>query len=389
MQFLKADSAITLKIGPFLDDSDGKTAETALTITQADVRLSKNGANIAQKNESTSCTHDELGIYGCPIDATDTDTEGRLQLWVHESGALPVWHEYMVVNANVFDSLFAAATTDYLQVDAIQISGDATAANNCELMFDGTGYAGGSERLQVDVREFGDANLALTTQMKADVDAEADEALTNYDPPTRTEATADKDAIITEVNANETKIDTIDTVVDAIKAKTDNLPTDPADDSDIDTQLAAIKSDTAAILVDTGTTLDGKIDTIDTNVDAILVDTGTTLDGKIDTIDSVVDAIKAKTDDLPSGIAKNVQLSNFSFLMVLSSDHITPATGKTVAGTISQDGGAFASLTNSVAEVANGIYKVTITQAEMNADIIVLRFTNADCDSRLITITTS
>lgn len=37
--------------------------------------------------------------------------------------------------------------------------------------------------------------------------------------------------------------------------------------------LGAIKTETAAILVDTGTTLDGKINTIDTNVDAILVDT--------------------------------------------------------------------------------------------------------------------
>ena len=37
--------------------------------------------------------------------------------------------------------------------------------------------------------------------------------------------------------------------------------------------LGAIKTDTAAILVDTGTTLDGKINTIDTNVDSILVDT--------------------------------------------------------------------------------------------------------------------
>lgn len=37
--------------------------------------------------------------------------------------------------------------------------------------------------------------------------------------------------------------------------------------------LGAIKADTAAILVDTGTTLDTKLNTIDTNVDSILVDT--------------------------------------------------------------------------------------------------------------------
>ena len=41
------------------------------------------------------------------------------------------------------------------------------------------------------------------------------------------------------------------------------------------------------------------LQTVDDNVDAILVDTGTTLDGKIDTIDGIVDAIKLKTDLLP------------------------------------------------------------------------------------------
>jgi len=55
----------------------------------------------------------------------------------------------------------------------------------------------------------------------------------------------DLDTLLSRLTANvatEAKQDTIDTVVDAIKAKTDNLPADPADDSDIDTQLAAISS---------------------------------------------------------------------------------------------------------------------------------------------------
>jgi len=128
MLWLKQSTVVTVKIGPFVDEDDGKTAETGLTISQADVRLSMNGGNIAQKTESTACTHDELGIYGCPLDATDTGTLGRLQLWVHESGALPVWHEFMVVPANVWDSMFGA---DKLQVDATQIEGgDATDAIN-------------------------------------------------------------------------------------------------------------------------------------------------------------------------------------------------------------------------------------------------------------------
>jgi hypothetical protein len=48
-----------------------------------------------------------------------------------------------------------------------------------------------------------------------------------------------------------------------------------------DTDLPAVKADTAAILEDTGTTLPATLATIDGIVDDILVDTGTTLDGRI------------------------------------------------------------------------------------------------------------
>ena len=127
MQYLKADTEITVRVGPFLDDTDGKTAETGLTITQPDVRLSKNGGDFAQKSAAETLVHDENGWYILTLSTTDTNTEGRLDLAIHESGALPVWREFMVVNANVYDSLFAAATTDYLQVDTIQVEGtDAT-----------------------------------------------------------------------------------------------------------------------------------------------------------------------------------------------------------------------------------------------------------------------
>jgi hypothetical protein len=119
MQYLKQSTAITLKIGPFLDEDDGKSSEGGLSITQANVRISKNGANIIQKADTSSCSHDELGIYGCPLNTTDTNTLGRLQLWVHESGALPVWHEYMIVDTNVYDSLFG---TDRLQTHTAEMT---------------------------------------------------------------------------------------------------------------------------------------------------------------------------------------------------------------------------------------------------------------------------
>ncbi len=89
------------------------------------------------------------------------------------------------------------------------------------------------------------------------------------------------------------------------------------------------------------------------------------------------------------GVSKNVALSNFSFLMVLSSDHITPAAGKTITAEISKDGGAFATCTNSVVELSNGFYKIDLTEAEMDADLIALKFTEANCDQRSLTMVTS
>jgi hypothetical protein len=70
------------------------------------------------------------------------------------------------------------------------------------------------------------------------------------------------------------------------------LPISDAGGLDLDTQIG---TDIDAILVDTGTTLDGKIDTIDTNVDAVLVDTGTTLDAALAVVDANVDAILVDT----------------------------------------------------------------------------------------------
>jgi len=117
--WLKQSTAIDLRIGPFLDETTGKDAETGLTVTQAEIRLSKAGGDFAQKTESTALVHDELGYYICKFDTDDTDTLGMLKLAVHESGALPVWHSWMVLPANVWDSLFGA---DKLQVHADEIT---------------------------------------------------------------------------------------------------------------------------------------------------------------------------------------------------------------------------------------------------------------------------
>jgi hypothetical protein len=75
--------------------------------------------------------------------------------------------------------------------------------------------------------------------------------------------------------------------------------------ADISADIAAVKSDTAATLTDTGTTLpalfgspagasvSADIAAVKSDTAAILVDTGTTLDGAITTIDGIVDDLKS------------------------------------------------------------------------------------------------
>lgn len=118
-QWLRQSTAATVVLGPFVDNADGYTAETGLTISQADIRLSKNGTAFAQTNNAAGATHMENGHYSVPLDTTDTDTLGRLRVAVNESGALPVWQDFMVVPANVWDSMFGA---DKLQVHADEIT---------------------------------------------------------------------------------------------------------------------------------------------------------------------------------------------------------------------------------------------------------------------------
>jgi len=125
MNILKQSTAATIKLGPFIDDSDGKTAETALTIAQADIRLSKNGGDFAQTNNTAGATHDENGYYDIPLNATDTGTLGRLRVAVSKSGALPVWQDFLVVTANVYDTL---CSTDSLDVNVTALADDVITA---------------------------------------------------------------------------------------------------------------------------------------------------------------------------------------------------------------------------------------------------------------------
>jgi len=111
---------------------------------------------------------------------------------------------------------------------------------------------------------------------------------------------------------------------------------------------------------------------------------GTTVGAVSGAVGSVTASVK-----IQSGHPKNTALSNFMFFMVDSSDHITSKTGLTITATRSLDGAAFAACANSASEVGNGVYKITLAAADMNADTVMLRFTGTGADARLIELITT
>ncbi len=156
--FLKQGTARVVRVGPFLDSTDGNTAETGLTIGQADIRLSKNGGDFASTNQSGGATHDEGGFYALTLDATDSDTVGELELYVHVAGALYVKSRFFVLAGQVYDSMVGA---DRLQVDAAEVSGSAAAADALEVNI-GNLDAGVSSRLASAAAPANFVDLAIT-----------------------------------------------------------------------------------------------------------------------------------------------------------------------------------------------------------------------------------
>lgn len=248
MLFLRQSTSVSLKIGPFLDDTDFKTAETGLTISQADVRLSKAGSTFDQKNSATSCSHEENGWYNCPLSTTDTGELGKLHLAVHVSGALPVGWEFQVIPANVYDSMYS---TDKLQVDMVQVSGATQSATDLKDFAD-TGYDPATNKVQGVV-------LVDTTTTNTDMVGTDNAALAS---------------VCTEARLAELAAANLPADVDAVLADTNELQTDWANGGRLDLLIDLILADTAELQTD-------------------WVNSGR--------LDALIDAIKAKTDLLAAG----------------------------------------------------------------------------------------
>ena len=94
-----------ISLGQFLDSTDGNTEENGLTIANTDIKLRKGGTTTLTNKSSGGATNISNGVYHATLDATDTNTLGQLEIYVHVAGALATKSIYMVLPAASYDSL--------------------------------------------------------------------------------------------------------------------------------------------------------------------------------------------------------------------------------------------------------------------------------------------
>src|SRR3972149_3930378 len=114
MFFLKQSTNADIKLGPFVDKTDGVAYEVGMAAAMDNattgVRLSKNGAAFADRAEATEPVYDAFGYYLVKLDTTDTNTVGRLKVIFGDAAVcLSCEANFQVVEEAIFDSLLAAS----------------------------------------------------------------------------------------------------------------------------------------------------------------------------------------------------------------------------------------------------------------------------------------
>jgi len=220
MLYLKQSTASqTVLLGPFVDDTDGATPETGLTIANTDIRLSANGGNMFAKT-SGGGTHDENGWYAITLDATDTATVGRFQISCKVAGALTVFMEMNVLEEAIYDSLMASSAAAFdsnQRVDVASVAGTAQTAND---------NGADINAILIDTNSLNDTKIPQTLNLTASGNIGIDWA--NVENPTTA----------VDLSATDTQL------VDTVTTYTGNTP----QTADHTSGIANVQSDTTLIL---------------------------------------------------------------------------------------------------------------------------------------------
>lgn len=138
MRFLRTNTACRVTVGPFFDKTDGVTPETALTVTSCKLTLMVDDGNVPTlvldtaptasggANDMVHVTGDDAGFYDLELAAGNVNYLGRAMLAITDAAThCPVFHEFMIVPAMVYDSMFLG--TDVMDASVTQWLGTAAA----------------------------------------------------------------------------------------------------------------------------------------------------------------------------------------------------------------------------------------------------------------------
>lgn len=130
-QFLKQGVVTVITFGPFLAKGDGVTLQTGVGIIASidngttGILLSKNGGGATIREQGANfvaSTYDAHGFFKVSLSAVDTGTLGTLMVMHSEPATyLSVWRVFMVVPAQVWNSLFGADKLDVAVVEQADI----------------------------------------------------------------------------------------------------------------------------------------------------------------------------------------------------------------------------------------------------------------------------
>jgi hypothetical protein len=257
MKYIKADTSTKVVIGPVVAVGDGFTPVTNLDVGTADeAEILKHDASAVTdiSGNTFAAIASADGYYNLTLTAAQLDTEGRLTVLINDDSlCLPVRSDFMVVNANVYDSLFAAATTDYLQTDITQVSGaaediaTATALATVDTVVDG---------IQTDLSNGTDGLGAIKTDtaaILADTGTDGVVIAAAQTVATVTDVTNQVSANITAISDDATAADNLEAQFDGTGIVGDNYPATQASVSNIANVGSAVSKPASSYTLTTGT----------------------------------------------------------------------------------------------------------------------------------------
>jgi hypothetical protein len=118
MQLLKQSVSSVVTIGPVLD-ADGIFVSTMVV---TDLSIAKNGSSAALTTETLS--HIANGMYSLTLSATNTNTLGRLDVFVNNTAMAMTNHRYDVLVAATYDAVVTNGVATAAEAAAIQADTD-------------------------------------------------------------------------------------------------------------------------------------------------------------------------------------------------------------------------------------------------------------------------